>query len=529
MAKQNWFQRAFANFLGQQLKKAVDFRMSIRGVEPPDPKAQEQLVNFDQWVYACVNAIAEEVGNINLRLFQLKDGNPVELDEHVMLDLLFRVNPFQTFFDFIYLHETYMGLAGESFWLLERGKDNPKPTDEVKELWLLRPDLLEVVPDAKNFVKGYLYRSPTGRQISLLPHEVIGFKQPNPLNIFRGYSPIKAGAISIDVHKFSGLWNRAFFYNSARPDAVLKAKDKLTDEQWKRLQAQWESNFGSIGKAHRVAVLEEGTEYQQISVSPKDMDFANLKNITRDEIMAIYRVPKSILGITDDVNRANAEATIFAFSRFVVKPKMQRIVDTLNEFFVPLFGDDLWLDFDDPVPDDREKTVNEYNLGHNKWLTINDIREREGLAPIEGGDAIYQPLILLPVGSPVEPETETEQASMKPAEVKVLKVKAGFVSEKTKDAIKKLKAGKKMLKMKEGLRREIQAKIDTKRANETFDDKVAKETAQLISELAQTEAERDFEKAEKEKAQSANEQLVKDNQELKQVAQDAVDATKDAK
>src|SRR3989344_1542520 len=235
MQKQNWFQRLLSNF--QTQVKTIDFRRSLRGVEPPDPKAGEQLVNFEQWVYSCVNAIAEEVAQINIHLFQLKNGDAQEVENSKLIDLLYRVNPFQTFFDFIYLHETYMGLTGESYWLLERGKDNPKPTDEVKELWLLRPDLVEVVPDEKNFVKGYLYRSPSGKQISLLPHEVIAFKQPNPLNIFRGYSPVKAGAISIDVFKFSGLWNRSFFFNSARTDAVLKVKDKLTDEQWKRLQA----------------------------------------------------------------------------------------------------------------------------------------------------------------------------------------------------------------------------------------------------------------------------------------------------
>ena len=523
MQKQNWFQRLLSNF--QTQVKTIDFRRSLRGVEPPDPKAGEQLVNFEQWVYSCVNAIAEEVAQINIHLFQLKNGDAQEVENSKLIDLLYRVNPFQTFFDFIYLHETYMGLTGESYWLLERGKDNPKPTDEVKELWLLRPDLVEVVPDEKNFVKGYLYRSPSGKQISLLPHEVIAFKQPNPLNIFRGYSPVKAGAISIDVFKFSGLWNRSFFFNSARTDAVLKVKDKLTDEQWKRLQAQWESNFGSINKAHRVAVLEEGTEYQQISVSPKDMDFANLKNITRDEIMSIFRVPKSILGITDDVNRANAEATIFAFSRFVVKPKMRRIVDTLNEFFVPLFGDDLWLDYDDPVPDDREKTVSEYTQGHNKWLTINDIRDREGLPPVSGGDAIYQSIALLPVGTEQEPP-DTEQAGAKPAETKVFQVnKTGFMSQRTKDSIRNLKAGKKMLQVREQFRREIQAKIDSKRAHETFDDKVAKDRAELIANIAETEADRDFIKAENEKLQSTVEHLSKENVELKEVAQQAIDAS----
>jgi SPP1 gp7 family putative phage head morphogenesis protein len=62
------------------------------------------------------------------------------------------------------------------------------------------------------------------------------------------------------------------------------------------------------------------------------------------------------------------------------------------------------LDFEDPVPENRELELveNEKALGGQAWASHNEVREKEGLPPIEGGDAVMTNFSLLPLGKPIE-------------------------------------------------------------------------------------------------------------------------------
>jgi len=66
---------------------------------------------------------------------------------------------------------------------------------------------------------------------------------------------------------------------------------------------------------------------------------------------------------------------------------MKDLVGILNQFLVPEFGDDLILDFVDPSPEDVKQKLEIYKSGYEGgWITQNEIRAKEGLLPIEGGD-----------------------------------------------------------------------------------------------------------------------------------------------
>jgi hypothetical protein len=50
--------------------------------------AAKAMGNFNGWTFAAVNAIASEVANIQLRLYQIKGDDQQELDDHPLLTLL---------------------------------------------------------------------------------------------------------------------------------------------------------------------------------------------------------------------------------------------------------------------------------------------------------------------------------------------------------------------------------------------------------------------------------------------------------
>jgi SPP1 gp7 family putative phage head morphogenesis protein len=210
--------------------------------------------------------------------------------------------------------------------------------------------------------------------------------------------------------------------------------------------------YGGWDNAQKVAILSHGLDYKQVSVTQKDMDFANMRIANRDDILMVLGVPKTIIGVTDDVNRANAESGIYVFLSETIKPKMEKLVDVLNQFLVDDFGDDLLLTCIDPTPEDKKSLDDHYIKAHNKWMTTNEIRIAEGYEPIDGGDYIYQPINLMPLG--------VEMGEDKNDKKGIIKLGEGFSAEKfyqrkkeerLRDIYRRAMRGKKMLRLKENM------------------------------------------------------------------------------
>ena len=359
----------------------------VFGDVPPPWKSSDYLKSAEGWVYAAVSAIANEVATIDLHLYQKKGDEMKEIFEHDLLTLLYKVNNFTTKFDHFASTQQYLELAGEAPWLLERNK-----AKEIVAVYLLRPDKLEIKYDSEKLIGGYTYNVEGGGKLEFEKDDIILIRYPDPVKLLRGCGTLSAVRRTFDIDRYSEEWNKNFFYNSARPDAVLTTDGKLTDEQLERLRKQWEKSYRGLSNSSKLAIFEAGLKYTPMQLSQKDMDFLEQQKFTRDKILSIFRVPKTVVAITDDVNLANARMAAYSFAKWTIRPKMKKLVEQLNEFLVPFYGDDLYLDFTDPVPEDYGAKIKKYvaALGQSGWMTINEVRALENLEPIEGGDAVLR-------------------------------------------------------------------------------------------------------------------------------------------
>jgi len=394
-----WYQKFFSTIKAHTPFIAV-LRQIISGQVITQTEKQF-LEAYKGWVYACVNVKAKEVGNMQLKLMRGMKGDDEEDErvfDHPILDLLNKPNPLMTGSELLEITSSHLDLNGNAFWYFAKDEGG-----EIREIYPLRPDrtVQEIDQEEPLLIKGYLFTQQAGGQIKLKVDEVMHIKEFSPKAEYpfpsRGMGVVEAAASVIDTDNFARDWNKEFFNNSARPDAVLRTEGNLSDAEKKRLKRMWETEHQGVKKSHRVALLSGGLIYEPVGMTQTEMDFVEQRKFTRDEILAMFRVPKTILGITEDVNRANAEASNFVFALRVLKPTFEKITNTLNEFFVPMFGeDDLFFEFESPVPEDRLAVVNEYALGINKWLNRNDIRRAEGLSDTREGDVFFGTLADLP-------------------------------------------------------------------------------------------------------------------------------------
>lgn len=263
--------------------------------------------------------------------------------------------PVWTRFSLLEISQLYLELCGEAYWVIDRDPRSSIPLG----LWPVRPDRMEPVPDPVAYLKGWVYTSPDGRaKVPLEVTDVIQVKYPSPLDPYRGLGPAQAVLVDIEAARYSAEWNRNFFLNSAEPGGVIQVDHAMDDDEWNDLTNRWREAHRGVSRAHRVAVLEAGQTWVPNAHTMRDMDFGNLRNVSRDLIREAWGIHKIMLGNSDDVNRANAQTGEEVFANWSVVPRLDRWKDALNYQFLPLFdaaGENVEFDYIYPLPANREQ------------------------------------------------------------------------------------------------------------------------------------------------------------------------------
>lgn len=358
------------------------------------------LANNRGFVYASMNAIAREVMTIDWRLFQVNGKNHKEQTEHEVLDLLDTVNDSMISLSFKYLLSGCLTLTGNSFIYLEGVSSD---LDKPKAIHLMPPDKVRPVIDRRSWpfqVVGYKMKF-ENLEMAFQPYEVIHLQLPNPSNFFEGMSPVQAGAEYIDNDNYAQEFNRMFFKNGARPVGFLET-NMIAETQLDALKEGFMAMHQGIDNMNRIGILPKDVKWAPTGSSPKDMDFKNLSEDSKERILSVMGVSKTILGTAEsDTNRATAETADYVFSKRVVKPHMLLICAFLNERLIPRYGDNLYLSFIDPVPEDRAARTTEMQVasGSVPIITQNEARDEfMGLGPVDGGDKLLIPNTMTPSG-----------------------------------------------------------------------------------------------------------------------------------
>lgn len=349
---------------------------------------------YKSWVYACVARRSMGLAQIEFKLYRLKSGGEVEeILEHELLELLYRVNPEMTKYNFLQLSCVYRDLLGASPWILSRANPNDKLPSN---LLIARPEFFKVERDDSGQVLGYVYEIGSYKR-TFAKEEVIFLKNYNPKNPDKGIGVIEAVRQTAENDDYILQSNSNLLKNDARPSGFLEIEGNAGKGVISRLKKEFKQKFQGYENSYQVQVLEGGMKFKPVSLPPKDLDFIESRKMNRDEILSIFGVPKPVLGVFEDVNRASAVAAEYVFNKWTLEPLATELIEQLNEFLVPMFGSDLWLDFEPLARADEELDLKRKTEGWNKWLTTNEIRLMEGLQAVSGGDYIYMPLSSMPL------------------------------------------------------------------------------------------------------------------------------------
>lgn len=356
-------------------------------------------------VFACVRVLAESLASLPLLLYQ-RDGRRKRLAiDHPLYSLLRDLpNPEITSVEMRMLAMGHLAIWGNAYIQVVRSRSG-----RILELWPMRPDQVSVYRQRDGWLWYYYSPDPNADPDVREPDNWYRFDEIMHLRGLgmdgvMGYSTIRMLAQStMGAVKGANRFVTAFYENGARPGIILKHPGLLGDEAYERLRDSWEARHQGVDRAHRVAILEEGMGVEEIGVPPQDAQMIETLKLKSREIAAAFRVPLHMIGDLERATFGNIEQQSLEFVQYTLAPwisvweqAIHRDLLTVEErrsHYAEFMVDAL-------LRGDIQSRYAAYQSALTaSWSTVNEIREREGLDPVEGGDELRAPLNMAPVGA----------------------------------------------------------------------------------------------------------------------------------
>lgn len=362
-------------------------------------------------VYSCVRILAETVGSLPLITYRrLEDeGKERDPDHHLYPILHDAANPEQTAMEFRELLQGHLALRGNGYAEIVRNGRG-----QVAALWPLNPDQVRV-ERAADLGLVYVVTLPRGQrtqdggdEVRLPAARVLHLRGLSSDGV-QGLSPIALARETIGLTLAVEEYGARFFGQGASPSGVLKHPAKLHPETHAKLRDEWEEMHSGLSQAHRVAILEEGMEWQQLGLQNDHAQFLQTRKFQLSEIARLFRIPPHMIGDLEKATFSNIEQQSIEFIVHTIRPwavrweqalmlKLLTPAERLTHFVEHVI--------DGLLRGDVKSRYDAYAVGRQwGWLSADDVRGLENMNPLPNGQGqIYMvPLNMQPADMPMPP------------------------------------------------------------------------------------------------------------------------------
>jgi len=251
-------------------------------------------------------------------------GQPVGSDDPLQA-VVDRPNPMMTGAELLEGTSINLDLFGEALWLMVNRPDGGfDPASPPKQVWLLPMPQTWERDVAGGVIVGWK-RTNAGKTDAYTGGQVLHFKLFNEADQYRGLAPAEAVRLSVSNDFTAGRLNEALMENGADPGGVIITDGDLKLDQRDDLRQEWERRHRGALNRGRVAVLSGGIKYVPTAISHREMQFLETREWSREEVLAVYQVPKLVVGLIEDVNRSTARETMRVFWQQAIIPRQSLV------------------------------------------------------------------------------------------------------------------------------------------------------------------------------------------------------------
>lgn len=336
-------------------------------------------------VWGCVGLLAGTISSLPLQVFKVgEDGARIMLRDHPLYMVLHdSPNADQTALDFWDFITTSIELWGNSYARIERlgGK--------VVALTPLRPDSVKV----RRLPNGALHYafSLNGKRFDLPETEVLHIRGPggDPLG---GLSTLSYARSTFSLAMAENGVAAGMFRNGLRPSGVLSFKEWLSAENRDVAKTDMVEQYMGAANAGRPFIFEGGAEWKPLSIAPVDAQMLEGRGFSIEEICRFFQVPPVLIQHSAATTSwpTGVEQQVLIFQKFTLRRRLKRIELAIKKTLLTpaerRAGISVEFNLEGLLRGDSAGRASFYGAGLNAgWLTINEVRARENLPPVEGG------------------------------------------------------------------------------------------------------------------------------------------------
>jgi HK97 family phage portal protein len=230
--------------------------------------------------------------------------------------LNFRPNPYQSAQDFRAAVFTDYVLEGNAFVHFDGTFMYHLPADSV-----------EILTDAKTFIRGYRYNG----AVDFKESEVFYFRDVSSESIYRGASRLQSAERSVNILYSMQQFQEQFFDNGAIFGLVLTTDNTLSQVAKEKTINYWLQRYSSKAGGKKPVILDSGLKPQQLAqTSFKDMDFDQSIKTHDEKIMRAIGVPPILL---EGGNNANISPNLRLFYLETVLPINRKFISAIERYF----------------------------------------------------------------------------------------------------------------------------------------------------------------------------------------------------
>ena len=375
-------------------------------------------------LHAVISFLADSVAQLPLKVYVRDGENQRRRDRSSQVaQLLWQPNADQTAYEFINSVMVEYLLMGEVFlWLLPDAD-----SESGYQLRVIPREWVQKQIYASNYAPTSLIVSANGMsKIKLMKDEFIPLRMYSPGNPGGSQSPISALKQTLSEQIQADKFRTEVWSSSGRFNAyITRPKDVAPwdDEQRKKFATAFREAWGKGGEnAGKMPLLEDGMEIKPYQFNAQQAQFAETKQLSREDVAAAYHINPSLIWHTTTQTYASAKDNARALYADCLGPILQMIQQRFNSFLLPMIGADpnsyVEFDLEEKLKGSFEEraSILQSAVG-GPWMTRNEARADNNLPPIEGGDELIVPLNVVEGGQagandthmdPQEPMTVVE-------------------------------------------------------------------------------------------------------------------------
>ncbi len=341
--------------------------------------------------FACVRAVSEDIAKIPLKVYRKEGEYKYEESSHPLYRILqYQPNSEMTAMSFRETRTAQMMGWGNSFAYIARNL-----MGDIQSLWPLRPDRVRIERDKQGRLV-YIVTNDVGGQVKFSDKDILhlhglGFDGISGYNVI-SYAAQSMGA-SIAADKYTG----SFFGNGCNQQGNLEHPGNLSKDAQQRLKDQIEKKHAGASNANKILVLEEGMKFSSNTINPEASQLIETRQFNVTDICRWCRVPPSKIADLSRATFSNIEQLNIDYVNDSLTAWMKRWEQELYRkllteeekqqgYYIEHVAEGLLRG------DIQTRTAAYSALFDRGVLSVNEIRSKENLNPVEGGDIHLVPL-----------------------------------------------------------------------------------------------------------------------------------------